>query len=162
MDLRAYIGLGSNLGDSQANLDAACEALGAADGVRVLKRSKTIRTDPQGGPSDQPDYWNAVLEIETELEASALLSLLHEIEANNGRRREDEERWGPRTLDMDLLVYGDVTSDTPELLLPHPRICERLFVLIPLAELAPEMWLPKFELSVAAALSAARQAEDAR
>lgn len=145
---KAYLGLGSNLGDSRAILDAACEDLAGEEGLGVLRRSKTRRTAPVGGPHDQPDFWNGVLEIESELAPLDLLRVLHRIERAHGRRRESEERWGARTLDLDLLLYGGVISQSTELELPHPRMLERRFVMEPLAELIPGARLPGLGLSV--------------
>ena len=142
MAVRAYIGLGSNLGDSAAILDSACEALARVPGVRVLRRSANSISAPVGGPAGQRDYLNGVLEVDSELSAESLLRHLQVVELEHGRRREHAVRWGPRTLDLDLLLFGDERRDTPELVLPHPRLEERSFVLNPLVELAPDLILP--------------------
>jgi 2-amino-4-hydroxy-6-hydroxymethyldihydropteridine diphosphokinase len=133
---RAYLALGSNLGDRAAHLQAAVDGLGAADGVDVVAASRVYETDPMGGPTQDP-YLNAVLAIETELDPYALLALAQRIEGDAQRAR--AERWGPRTLDVDVLLYDDVRLDAPDLTLPHPRIWERGFVLAPLRDVAPAL-----------------------
>jgi 2-amino-4-hydroxy-6-hydroxymethyldihydropteridine diphosphokinase len=130
---RAYVGLGANLGDRERTLRAAAEALGA------LRLSSIRETEPWG-LTDQPRFLNAVAELETELRPRGLLEVLLEGERAHGRVR--AERWGPRTLDLDLLLYGDEAIDEPGLTLPHPRLHERIFVLEPLAELAPDLNVP--------------------
>jgi 2-amino-4-hydroxy-6-hydroxymethyldihydropteridine diphosphokinase len=131
----AYVGLGSNLGDRRATLEGAVAALGGAPGVCVLRVSSFHETEPVGGPP-QPRYVNAVAEVETELGPRALLETLLGVEARFGRTR--RERWGPRTLDLDLLLHGNRVVDEPGLVVPHPRMHERAFVLAPLCELVPE------------------------
>jgi 2-amino-4-hydroxy-6-hydroxymethyldihydropteridine diphosphokinase len=131
----AYIGLGSNLGDRGENLRRALERLGAA-------RVSTIRETDPVGVTEQPRFLNAVAELETGLPPRALLDRLLEIERDLGRDRESEERWGPRTIDLDLLLYDDEVIDEPGLTVPHPRLAERRFVLEPLHELAPDLVLP--------------------
>ena len=126
--VRGFIALGSNLGDRLANLQRAVELLAGRDGVRVLKASRVYETDPVGPP--QPDYLNAVLEIETSLPPARLLEEAQLVERELGRVR--TERWGPRTIDIDLLTYGDERIDQPDLQIPHPRMHERAFVLVPL------------------------------
>ncbi len=137
---KAWIALGSNLGDPPAQLYAALERLRAAHGIRVRDVSGFYRTAPLGPPG-QPDYCNAVCEIETALEPEALLDLLQGIEKAAGRVREGE-RWGPRILDLDLLHMEGRTSATPRLRLPHPELQRRAFVLVPLAEIAPDLEIP--------------------
>ena len=130
----AYLGFGANLGDPADTLPravAACGALGTVVAVSPTYRSAPI------GLVDQPDFLNAAAALETELPPAALLAALHRIEADFGRVR--DVRWGPRTLDLDLLVYTGVESDDPALTLPHPRAHEREFVLRPLADIAPEL-----------------------
>jgi 2-amino-4-hydroxy-6-hydroxymethyldihydropteridine diphosphokinase len=136
----AFVGLGANLGDPRAQLHAAVEALGAIPGVQLLAVSSTYESDPVGPVSDQPPFLNAVAEVSTTLAPAALLAALHEIEDALGRTR--TVRFGPRTCDLDLLLYDDVVSDDPALLLPPPRLAARRFVLDPLAELAPMLALP--------------------
>jgi 2-amino-4-hydroxy-6-hydroxymethyldihydropteridine diphosphokinase len=135
MSSTAYIALGSNLGDRQANLDRALEMLRATPGVVVSKVSSYYETEPVGGPPGQAKYFNAAAELQTDLPPKALLSGLLEIEAKLGRVR--GQRFGPRTIDLDLLLYGEQASDDADLTLPHPRMHERAFVLQPLAEIAP-------------------------
>jgi 2-amino-4-hydroxy-6-hydroxymethyldihydropteridine diphosphokinase len=136
---RAYIGLGSNLGDSRQLVLDAVEALGRLPGTRVLGRSRLYRTPPWG-LLDQPPFVNAAVSIETPLAPLELLDAMLAIERAAGRIR-DGERWGPRTLDLDLLHVEGVVLHDPRLTLPHPRIAERAFVLLPLNELAPGLAL---------------------
>jgi len=136
---RAYLELGSNLGERFEHLRAGVSALAAAEGVRMVRVSGVYSSEPVG-LSEQPEFLNIVVEIETELEPRRLLSLAREIEAGRGRER--KERWGPRTLDVDILLYGDLELADPELTIPHPRMAERRFVLEPLCEIAPEAALP--------------------
>ena len=136
--IRAYIGLGSNLGDREATLAAAVEELDAAPGVSVLGVSTLIDTEPVG-VLDQPRFLNGALAIETELPPRELLDLLLAVEARFGRDRTAVPAQGPRTLDLDLLVYGEEEVDEPGLRVPHPRLHERAFVLRPLAEVEPEL-----------------------
>ncbi|QDE40217.1 2-amino-4-hydroxy-6-hydroxymethyldihydropteridine diphosphokinase [Luteibacter pinisoli] len=140
MSVTALIGLGGNLGDVRPRLDAAIDALGALPGVRVLARSRFYRTPPWGNV-DQPDFVNAAIAVETSLPAHGLLDAMLATERAFGRLR-DGERWGPRTLDLDLLAYGDAVIDDARLTVPHPRIAERAFVLLPLADIAADTVLP--------------------
>lgn len=156
---RAFVALGGNVGDTAARFDAACSALAEAPDVEVLRRSSSAVTAPVGGPSGQRDYLNAVVELATQLEPRALLDLLHRIERANGRERAREERWGPRTLDLDLLLHGDASVDEPGLTVPHPRIAERSFVLAPLAELVPELLLTGCGRTVAQQLGELERSE---
>jgi 2-amino-4-hydroxy-6-hydroxymethyldihydropteridine diphosphokinase len=134
----AFIGLGSNLGDREGNLRAALARLTELGEVRA---SSFRETDPVG-VTDQPRFLNAAAEVSTDLPARDLLDALLAIERDLGRDRAREERWGPRTLDLDLLLYGDDVIDEPGLTVPHPRLAERRFVLEPLHELAPGLLLP--------------------
>lgn len=136
----AYVGLGANIGDPQANVRAAMDALADAPHTHVIARSPLYRTRPWGMP-DQPDFINAVVTLETTLSARELLAELHVLETRAGRTR-DGVRWGPRTLDLDLLVYGRDTVDEEGLHVPHPRLAERAFVLLPLADVADELDVP--------------------
>jgi len=129
----AYLGLGSNLGDRLSNLQCAVDGLGNTAGVSVVEVSAVYETSPVGGPR-QPRYLNAAVAIRTRLPARALLEVAHRLEDAAGRVR--EERWGPRTLDVDVLIVGDETVDTPDLVVPHPRMQERGFVLAPMEDLA--------------------------
>lgn len=136
----AYVALGSNLGQSQQQILAAIDALADLPSTRITGRSRLYRTAPWG-VLEQPDFINAVVRLETSLPAHDLLDALLAIERAAGRERSGE-RWGPRTLDLDLLHMAGVTLDDPRLTLPHPRLADRAFVLLPLAELAPELWIP--------------------
>ena len=135
-----YIGLGSNLGDSIAYLDSAISALHSNQSIKKIIVSNFYRSKPHG-PQDQPDYINAVARFETKLTPYALLSLLQKIEQDNDRKR-DGTHWGARTLDLDLLLYGDAIIETESLIVPHPYMCERSFVLYPLQELEPDIVFP--------------------
>lgn len=136
---RAYIGLGSNMGDRLANLRAGVAGLVMAEDVVLIGKSGVYDSEPVG-LTDQPDFLNAVVAVETVLDPYQLLSLLHKIELERGRQR--ITRWGPRTLDLDILLFDDVEQDDPKLLIPHPRLKERRFVLEPLLEVAPDVRLP--------------------
>lgn len=133
---RAFLGLGSNLGDRAALLAGAVTSLRSAAGVRVAAVSDVYETDPVGGP-EQGAYLNLVVQLDTDLDPWALLALAQELEAEADRVR--EERWGPRTLDVDVLWVDGQVVDEPALTVPHPRMWERRFVLAPLSELAPEL-----------------------
>jgi 2-amino-4-hydroxy-6-hydroxymethyldihydropteridine diphosphokinase len=135
----AYVGLGANIGPREVTLLRAVDLLSEADGLDVLGVSRFRETDPVG-VVDQPPFLNGAARIETSLGPRELLALLLEIERSLGRVR--EERWGPRTIDLDLLVYGDRILDEPGLRVPHPRLPERRFVLEPLAELDPDLVIP--------------------
>ncbi len=132
---RAYLGLGSNLGDRLAHLQGAIDALAATSEVQVVAVSSVYETAPVGGP-EQDDFLNAVVAIDTALGPHELLAAAMRIEQLEGRVR--EVRWGPRTLDVDVLLVGDERIDTPDLVVPHPRMHERAFVLRPLHDVAPE------------------------
>jgi 2-amino-4-hydroxy-6-hydroxymethyldihydropteridine diphosphokinase len=136
--MRAYVGLGSNLGKREATLRGAIERLASDPDVKVVAVSTLRETDPVGPITDQPRFVNGAVAVETTLTPRALLDRLLEIEAEFGRTR-DGPRGGPRTLDLDLLVYGDERVDEPGLQIPHPRLHERDFVLEPLQELG---WRP--------------------
>ena len=132
--MRAYVGLGSNLGDRAAYLLLGLSALSRLPETRLLRLSPVYETDPVGPP--QPPYLNMVAELETELSPKGLLAEMLRIEKALGRER--RERWGPRTLDLDLLLYGDLVLEEEGLSVPHPRLHERAFVLVPLLDLLPE------------------------
>jgi 2-amino-4-hydroxy-6-hydroxymethyldihydropteridine diphosphokinase len=138
---RAYVALGSNLGDRRATLLAAVAALAEHPDVDVVAVSSLIETDPVG-VVDQPRFLNGAAALDTRLGAHDLLALLLEVERRFGREREGVPAHGPRTLDLDLLLYGDEEIDEPGLRVPHPRLAERAFVLEPLAELAPALEVP--------------------
>ena len=139
--MRAFVGLGSNLGEREATLWKALEGLGATEGIEVVAVSSFRETDPVG-VVDQPRFVNAAAALETSLSPRELLERLLDVERSLGRDRAVEERWGPRTLDLDLLLYGGETIDEPGLEVPHPRLAERAFVLEPLLELDPDLRLP--------------------
>lgn len=139
----AYVGLGANLGDPAAQLRAALDAIAALDGTRIVATSRFYRSAPMG-PPDQPEYCNAVCQVQTALTPRDLLDALISIERTAGRIR-GGERWGPRRLDLDLLHVEGIAMDEPGLHLPHPGIALRNFVLVPLAELAPQLQIPALE-----------------
>jgi len=132
----ALLGLGGNVGDVRTTLDGAVAALWDGRDVRLVARSADYRTPPWG-MTDQPPFINIALVVETALAPRALLARALAVEAAFGRDRASEQRWGPRTLDIDIIAYGDIEIDEPGLTLPHPRLFERAFVLAPLAEIAP-------------------------
>jgi len=136
---RAYVGLGANLGNREEMLQHAIALLSAADGVEVLAVAELRETDPVG-VVDQPPFLNGAAAVDTTLSARELLDTLLAIERSLGRVR--AERWGPRTIDLDLLLYGDEIVDEPGLRVPHPHLHERRFALEPLAELDPELAIP--------------------
>lgn len=138
---RAWVGLGGNVGAVGAAFDAALTTLDALPGLRLLAQSRRWRT-PAWGLTDQPDFLNAVAEFETALEPLAVLEALQAVERAHGRDRARETHWGPRTLDLDLLAIDGVALEMPSLTLPHPRLAERAFVLVPWAELAPGFVIP--------------------
>jgi 2-amino-4-hydroxy-6-hydroxymethyldihydropteridine diphosphokinase len=144
---RAYIALGANLGDRAANIARALELLRATPSVRVTAASRLWETAPLGPP--QPAYLNAAAALDTTLDALALLARLHEIERELGRTR-GAERNLPRTLDLDLLLFGGLAIDAPELVVPHPRMHERAFVLEPLAEIAGDEVHPVLREAISA------------
>jgi 2-amino-4-hydroxy-6-hydroxymethyldihydropteridine diphosphokinase len=136
----AYVGLGSNLGDRMANLERAASLLDAVDGVRVVRTSAVYETAPVGGP-EQPAFLNAVAEVDVDGSARFLLEACLGVEAAMGRVR--TERWGPRVIDLDVLLFGDERIAEPDLVVPHPRMSERAFVLLPLADLLPVTTRPE-------------------
>jgi 2-amino-4-hydroxy-6-hydroxymethyldihydropteridine diphosphokinase len=138
---RAYVGLGANLGNRAQTIRAALERLGRLPGVEVVAVSSLLETDPVGLEA-QPRFLNAAAELETELPPRALLDALLAVERGLGRTREGP-RFGPRTIDLDLLLYDDLVVDEPGLTVPHPRLHERRFVLEPLAELDPGLVVPE-------------------
>jgi 2-amino-4-hydroxy-6-hydroxymethyldihydropteridine diphosphokinase len=138
---KAFVGIGSNLGQPERQIAAALEQLSAEEGVEVLAVSTLRMTEPVGY-RDQPDFLNGAVELETVLPARELLERLLAIESRLGRVRGEGPRFGPRTIDLDLLLYGDKTIDEPGLTVPHPRLAERRFALEPLAELDPALEIP--------------------
>ena len=146
MGVYAYVGLGSNLGDRRALID------GALSRLRPLRVSAVVETEPWG-VSAQPRFLNAVAEVMTDLGPREFLDRLRSVEQELGRVR--TERWGPRTIDLDLLLYGDTPFESPELSVPHPRLAERRFVLEGLAELCPDRTVPGLDRTVRELLEAA-------
>lgn len=136
---KAYIGLGSNMGDKRASILAALELLGKTPGIALLRTAPLYRTAPVGY-TEQEWFVNTVAEIDTTLSPRELLAACLEIERRLGRVR--SMRWGPRVIDLDLLLYGELVVDEPDLVVPHPRMHERAFVLVPLADLAPDLAVP--------------------
>lgn len=153
-----YVGLGANVGDALTTLTAAVYALDDIDGVTVVDVSSVYLTDPWPPPEDprhvpQDPFRNCVVVAQSSRDPHELLAETQAIEAAFGRDRANEQRWGPRPLDIDLLLFGTAVLDTPTLTLPHPRISERAFVLVPLLEIAPGLVLPSGQ-KITAALQA--------
>ncbi len=146
----AYIGLGANLGDPRRQVEEALARLAAAPEVEVLRVS-SLYLNPPLGPPEQPWYVNAVAQVRTRLTPEELLRVLHRIEEELGRVR--GERWGPRLLDLDLLLYDGLILSGPDLQIPHPEMHRRAFVLVPLAEIAPQAWHPGLEKTAAELLA---------
>ena len=155
--MRAYVGLGANLGDREATIREAVALLDAAPAIRVVSISSLRETEPWG-PVEQPDYLNGAVELETELDPRTLLGVLLDVELQLGRTRTGE-RFGPRTIDLDLLVVEGVECGESGLTLPHPRLHERRFALEPLHELAPDLVVPG--RGAVSELLAALEAEEA-
>ena len=137
---KVYIGLGSNMGDKSGNILKALELLDQHKKIRFVKRSSLYETEPVGY-EDQDWFVNAVAELETELSPQELLDALMKVEQNMGRKR--EIKWGPRNIDLDILLYDQQCLDEPDLIIPHPRMHERRFVLVPLVEIAPRLVDPR-------------------
>jgi len=154
----AYVGLGANLGEPEAQLREALNRLDAADEVEVTRVSTFYRNPPLG-PENQPWYVNAVARVRTRLEPDELLRLLQQVETAMGRVR--GERWGPRRLDLDLLLYNGEVIFTPDLVVPHPEMHRRAVVLAPLAEIAPGAWHPVLKKSAGDLLAALNPADRA-
>jgi 2-amino-4-hydroxy-6-hydroxymethyldihydropteridine diphosphokinase len=139
---RAFVALGANLGDRAATFEAVIERFERTLDIRLLSASPIYETPPVG-PPDQPAYLNAVVELRVWLDPQSLLTRLQRIETELGRdRSQQSERWGPRPIDLDLLLFGERRVELPELSVPHPRLHERAFVLVPLAALAPDLRHP--------------------
>lgn len=136
----AYVGIGSNLESPRQQVERAVAALGAVEDTVLVRTSELYRSAPLDG-SEQPDYVNAVSALLTQLDATRLLGHLHEIERMQGRLR-DENKWGPRTIDLDLLVFSTASTEEKDLKVPHPGISTRNFVLLPLLEIAPHLRIP--------------------
>jgi 2-amino-4-hydroxy-6-hydroxymethyldihydropteridine diphosphokinase len=137
---RAYVGLGANLGPREATILRAVDLLAAQPGIELLELSSLVETEPVG-VTGQPEFVNGAVSLETTLPPRELLDALLRIERELGRVRSGE-RWEPRTIDLDLLLYGDEVVDEPGLTVPHPRLHERAFALEPLAEIEPELEIP--------------------
>ena len=145
--ITAYLGLGSNLGNRLAFMRGGRDALLERSGITLVRASGVYETTAVGGPPDNPPFLNAILEIATTLTPAELLAACLAVEDEFGRTR--PERWAPRTLDIDILLYADQLVDEPDLVIPHPRLHERSFVLAPLAEIAPELHHPGLQRSIA-------------
>lgn len=143
----AYIGLGTNLGDKKNNLTRAIGGLARLNGVRVIRHSGFYPTAPLGY-TNQPAFLNAAVEIRTSLAPEQLFRGLKSLEHKLGRKRQQAVRWGPRVIDLDILFYGDAVIKSPELVVPHPRLHERRFVLEPLSEIAPALMHPVYQKTV--------------
>jgi len=141
----AYIGLGSNLGDRQAHLEAGLAGISALEHGQVVAVSSVYESDPVG-LEDQPRFLNAVLSLRTDVPPPSLLQSLLRVEEAQGRQR--TQRWGPRTLDLDLLLFGNCILQTEQLALPHPRLMERCFALVPLCEISPDLVHPASHLAL--------------
>ena len=152
--ITCYLGLGSNLGDRRGNLAEALQRLANHRQVEIVQTSSIYETAPVG-PQDQPDFFNQVTQAEMTCSARQLLMAVQEIERGMGRVR--SRRWGPRNIDIDILLYGDQTIDQPDLKLPHPQMLNRQFVLVPLAEIAPDLILPDGQRAAEAADAQAGQ-----
>jgi 2-amino-4-hydroxy-6-hydroxymethyldihydropteridine diphosphokinase len=139
--IRAYVGVGGNAGDVEITLTEALWAVDALPQTSIRQQSAFYRT-PAWGRTDQPDFLNAVVELQTRMPARVLLNALLEIEQRFGRVRSAADRWGPRAVDLDLLLYGEDVIAEPGLNVPHPHLHERAFVLVPLAEIAPQLAIP--------------------
>lgn len=145
MKQNVYLGLGSNLGDRANYLQQAIQRIAETEGIHLLRCSSIYETEPVGY-TEQPSFLNQVVQVMTTLAPEPLLRILQRIELDLGRKR--EIRWGPRTIDIDILVYHDIRMQTETLTLPHPRMNERTFVLIPLSEIAPTLKLPGDTMTV--------------
>ena len=149
---RVFIGIGSNEGDRLGHISRAVKALNATPALRVLQLAPITETEPVGGPPQDP-YLNTAVELDTALTPFDLLRALKEIEQRLGRQPTGE-RWGPRPIDLDILLYEDQIIDSPELTIPHPRVHERQFVLEPLAQIAPDLVHPILKQSISELLKA--------
>jgi len=148
---RAFLGFGGNIGDSISHFCCALQRLSAHPHITVTASSPVYRTPAVGGPANQPDYLNGVIEISTDMAPHKLLQLCRQIEDSAGRSR--DIHWGPRTLDIDLLFIDNLVLDDPLLTIPHPRLHQRQFVLLPLNDLAPQLRHPQINKTVAELLA---------
>ncbi len=142
----AYVALGSNLGDRCGTIEQAVSRLNACADINVVRLSPIIETEPVGGPPGQGSFLNAVAQLDCHCSAKHLYATMQRIENDLGRVR--TEKWGPRTIDLDLLLFGDQIIDTPELQVPHPRMHERTFVIEPLAAIAPDIRHPTLDVTI--------------
>lgn len=142
----AYVAVGANLGDRAGTIAGALDALDRTPGISITKQSSLIENPAVGGPPDSPAFLNGAVEVETALAPQALLTQLLKIERSLGRQR--REKWEPRAIDLDLILYGDHVIDTPGLTVPHPLMHQRRFVLEPLAEIAPDVIHPVLKRSM--------------
>jgi 2-amino-4-hydroxy-6-hydroxymethyldihydropteridine diphosphokinase len=140
--IRAFVGLGGNIGDVETTLTEALWAIDSLPQTSIRSQSRFYRSPPWG-MTDQPDFINAVVELQTRLAPRVLLNYLLDIELRFGRERSEGEKWGPRELDLDLLMFGEEKINEPGMHLPHPHMHERAFVLLPLAEIAPRLEIPQ-------------------
>ncbi len=157
--IKAYLGLGTNLGDRLSNLQRSLKLLFSTPGIELESFSNIYETEPVGGPQQGP-FLNACLAINTELSPVDLLLALLSVEEKMQRVR--EERWGPRIIDFDLLIYEGVTINTPLLQLPHPRLAERDFVLVPLSDIAPELIITSVNKTVQQVLAERKENPDVK
>lgn len=157
MNGKVYLGLGSNLGDKTENLAQAIDLLADHNKIKMTRKSSLYITAPWG-KTDQDEFLNQVVEIDTELTPLELLHVLQQIEIKLGRLR--NEKWGPRVIDLDILLFGEETIALPELVIPHPHMYARLFVLVPLQEIAPQLVFPDGK-EIGEVLARAAQLEDA-
>lgn len=146
MRSNAYIALGSNMGRRERNISAALNALETTREIEVVKVSSLFETEPVGGPDDQPLFLNAAAHLRTTLSPERLLALCQHIESSLGRKRDIP--WGPRPIDLDILIFQDEIRSSPELMIPHPLLHERRFVLEPLAEIAPDLAHPTLDQTI--------------
>jgi len=146
LTVTAYLALGSNLGDRQENLKTAIDKLGGVAGIELISLSPLFETGHVGPPA--PDHLNCALEISTVLPPESLLFFCQQIENDLGRDRDNEVRWGARTIDIDISLYDAIVLQSPTLIIPHPRLCQRRFMLEPLAAIAGNVLIPGFNTSV--------------
>lgn len=157
--ITAYIALGANLGNRQQNIRNALKALAETPGIRITRVSSLLENPAQGMGNHAPPFLNAVAEIRTTLGSHALLHRMIEIERSLGRERSAGAKWTPRPIDLDLLLYGDQIISSQELIVPHPLMHERRFVLEPLCEIAPDVVHPTLQMTIAGLLESLNKAD---